>query len=375
MEVTWFANPHEQRNDLLRFGFMRLHRQRKLAYREYPLDACVRFGFSEAVARHEHRHTSVVLICDGGRQVRCLIDSEDSLFWMCPLIAEVDRYFCAGYSAEVFERKQPLTPYAWQTEPEVRFYLDRAHELIDKWGSYFGIVRKFVPIAPSMSRRQPVPFLTQKKRNLKFRAHSLWSDALSWDGRCLDYEDRYRELLGFRHRPLLYDVVLLDTLWGWPRHRLKLHRQLQSISDRYRIHSRLNWSEPVPFDGSAERPLDQVDFPIVTQPIGDYETMMASSRLAVLATGFHWGWRGIMAFALMVGLPVYMDRPVLEPWFGLDEFVMFWNDDGDWTDLECRLRDITDARWNEIKVHNQHRYDQVMSPERVAEYVIETALK
>jgi hypothetical protein len=168
--------------------------------------------------------------------------------------------------------------------------------------------------------------------------------------------------------------VLLDTLWGWPRHRLALHRRLQSISGHYRVHSRLNWSEPVPYDGSAENPLNPADFPVATEPIDDYESMLAASRVAVLATGFHWGWRAIMAFALMVGLPVYMDRPLFEPWFSLDDFVMFWNTDGAWNDLEQHLDATTEPRWNEIRLHNQSQYDRAMDPERVANYVLMTAL-
>jgi hypothetical protein len=375
MEIIWFKNNHEQRNDLLRFGFMRLHHRGDVNYCEYPQQLCTLFGFSEDVAGHEHRHTSLILIRDGVRQVRCLVDSEDSFFYMSSLIAEVDCYLCAGYNSEFFEKKRFLKPYLWQTEPEIAFYQERARELILRWGAYFGCVRKFIPIAPSMWSIKPIPPLKQKYRNIRSRLHSKLSRTLFWQSAFREYEFRYSELLELRSRPLLYDVVLLDTLWGWPRHRLDLHQKLKSISNRYRIHSRLNWSDPVRQDGSEIDPLDPTEFPLETNAVEDYETMLASSRLAVLATGLHWGWRSIMSLALMIGLPVYMDRAILEPWFSLNAFTILWNDDGDWSGLEKHLALVTESEWKRIKKHNQAEYDAVMKPERVAEYVITTALK
>jgi hypothetical protein len=374
VEVIWFKNNHEQRNDLLRYGFMRLHHRGDVEYREYPQNDCPKFGFSENAARHEHRHTTLVLIRDGVRQVRCLVDSEDSFFCMCPLIAEVDRYLCAGYNSEFFEKKQLFVPYPWQTEADIRFYREQANELIRAWGAYFGRVRKFIPIAPNMCSKMPVPLLKQKYRNIRYRLHSNFSRTLYWQSAFLEYEFRYAELLKLRNQRLFYDIVLHDTLWGWPRHRLNLHRKLKNISSRYRIHSRLNWNDPVPNDGSDLNPLDPREFPLETNPIGDYETMLASSRLAVFATGFHWGWRSIMSLALMIGLPVYMDRPVLEPWFSLNEFDIRWNDDSSWSDTERHLASVTESKWEQIKKRNQAQYDAVMSPERVAEYAISAAL-
>ena len=225
-----------------------------------------------------------------------------------------------------------------------------------------------------MWSNKPIPSLKQKYRNIRYRVHSNLSQTLYWQNSFLEYEFRYSELLQLRCQPLLYDVVLLDTLWGWPRHRLNLHRKLKNLSNRYRIHSRLNWSDPVTHDGSKMDPLDPREFPLETNAVGDYETMLASSRLAVLATGFHWGWRSVMSLALMIGLPVYMDRPVLEPWFSLNDFYFLWNSNGDWSDIEKHLAFVTDSVWERIKMHNQNYYDSVMNPECVAEYVISAAL-
>jgi hypothetical protein len=375
VRALWFVNGHEDRNDLLKFGLMRLHRRGALTFFEYPIAQAGRFGFSETVVRHRHRHTSVILLETNSQRVRCLVDSEDSFFWMSPLITEVDRYFCAGYNSEFFENKRLFTPYCWQTEDEIRFYRKRATDLISTYGAHFGKVRKFVPIAATMvSPKTAPPIAVQKWRNLKYKVMTPLVSGRYWHDQYRDYAARYAQLLELRKCMLVYDVALLDTLWGWPRHRVALHRKLAHLSKRYRIHSRLNWCAPNEMDGSLDQPLDRDDFPLETNPVVDYEHMLASSRLAIFATGFHWGWRSIMSLALLVGLPVYMDRPMLEPWFNFDDFIVFYNDIGDWSGIEKYLQSIDEPEWHRIRTLNQKAYDQVMTPECVAEYFVRMAL-
>lgn len=371
--VTWFRHGHEQRNDLLRFGLMRLHRQGAIRYVEAPLEAATAHGFDEAVTWHEHRHTSVILAREGTNEARCLVDSEDSFFWMSPLIAHVDLYFCAGYSSDFFEQRRLFAPYAWQTQDEVAFYRQRVDELVAELGAHFAKARRFVPIGPGLHSRTPTPWLTQRWRNLRHKAASAVSRDLYWGNELLAFETRYAELEALRASELAYDVVLLDTLWGWPRHRLALHRELQRLSTTRQIRSSLNWSEPTPYDGASAEPLDRSLFPVSTGPVDDYERMLAQSRLAVFATGFHWGWRSIMSLALMLGLPVHMDRPPLEPWFDFEAFEVSWNP-GDWSGIEARLEALPEAEWARVKARTQARYDEVMSPEAVAGYFLRAAL-
>ncbi len=47
MIVEWYRNNHENRNDMLRFGLMRLDRQGVVTFRQFPLARCV-----EAVSPH-----------------------------------------------------------------------------------------------------------------------------------------------------------------------------------------------------------------------------------------------------------------------------------------------------------------------------------
>ncbi len=265
-------------------------------------------------------------------------------------------------------------PYAWQLPSEVEFYVKRAADLVASFGSYFDRVRKFVPIGPNLRRQDKIPFLSQRVRNLHHRISSRVNRRRSWYFSYIDYEARYQKLLDLRDRPLEYDVVLLDTLWAWPRHRRDLHKCLHNMSDRYEIHSRLNWSDPRACDGSDIAQLDRDEFPMTTGPVYDFEEMLASSRLGVFATGLHWGWRNVMTLALMVGLPVYSDRLIVEPWFDINGFHIHWNETADWVGLERILTSISRHDWQRIKLENQVAYDQVMSPEAVAQYFVNVAL-
>ena len=349
VKVTWFNNDHEHRNELLRFGLMRLHRQGQLAYGERPLNQATRFGFSERISRRIHRHTSVILVQDGSVSVKCLVDSEDSFFFITEMVQDVDRYFCAGYSSQFFLERKFVPPYSWQTASEVEYYIDRADTLIREFGSSFNRVRKFVPIGPSLARKDRVSYFSQRMRNAHHKLDLTLLGGRSWLFRYQDFESRYRYLLELRNAPLEYDVVLVDTLWGWPRHRQKLHSVLKSLSERYEIHSCLNWSEPTEKDGGAERPLDKAEFPMCTGPVIDYESMLAASRLGVFAAGFHWGWRSVMSLALLFGLPVYSDPLILEPWFDMGQFDIHSNKSGDWTGVERCLAGISDAQWKETR--------------------------
>lgn len=377
--VTWFKNPHEQRNYWLRFGLMRLHSAGEIVYREAELAECIGAGFDPAVAAHEHRHTSAIAVSDNdsnrGRTTRAIVDSEDSFFCMANMMPHADRYFCAGYNGAFFRDKVFEPPYPWLEPDETAFYRQRADFLIANFGDHFDRVRPFVPIGPDLGRKQPIGPLARKLRNAHDKAARALGRSHEWRFVLEDFEHRYADLLGRRNTPAAHDVVLLDTLWGWPRHREALHRRLQDMSaDGRDIHSRLNWAEPSHWDGSDAAPLNKADFPITTGPVDNYEAMLAASRLGVFASGFHWGWRNIMTVALMWGLPINADRLFLEPWFDMDRFVIGWNDHADWHDLPAALAAIDDSERAQIMAHNQAAFDELLAPECVARYFVEAAL-
>lgn len=373
--VRWFRNTHEQRNDWLRFGLMRLHRAGKIRYEEHRLGACVAVGFDPSVAAHQHRHTSVILVDSGGHSRRCIVDSEDSFFCMSPLINCADLYFCAGYNRKFFEEKIFVPPYSWQQPFEVEFYVRRADDLARQFGSAFDRVRPFVPIGPEMGSRVRPAHAIQRLLNAHHKIASRLKSSDTWLVAYLEFEIRYRQLVKLRRSPIHYDIVLLDTMWGWPRHRHALHMRLKELADAGKnIHSRLRWSEPTDVDGGDRFSWSSADFPIKTGEIVDYEAMLAASRLAVFATGFHWGWRNIMTLALMMGVPIFADRLLLEPWFDMDRFEIRWNDQSDWPGVARELEDITVAEHARIKARNQAAFDDVLAPEKVAEYFVRTAL-
>jgi hypothetical protein len=373
MELTWFRHHDEHRNELLRYGLMRLAKAGRLRYQELPLSQATAAGFSSIVTSSPPHHTSILMISFEGTRIRCLVDSEDSFYWMSPLISEVDLYLCAGFNAEFFRGNTFPRPNSWQSEDEISYYRNRAAELIDKYGEYFGKVQPFVPIGPNLSTREDVGAGLRKIRNARHKLGSLMSDGPYWQ---LDYEAysrRYGRLLALRHAPLKYDVVLNDSLWGWPARRISLHDQLYSLKDKFAIHAKLSWAPPVAFDASDRLGLCPGDFPRAIGQITDYEEMLASSRLGIFATGFHWGWRSIMTLTMLFGIPVLTDRLLLQPWFDLEQFDLTFNDGEDWSCIASSLSEISTESWHSRRERNARLYDVFMAPEAVASYVMDAA--
>ena len=375
IKVRWFKNSHEQRNYWLRFGLMRLHGEGRIEYKEYPLSTCEEAGFSEELVRHEHRHTSVISVEDGGDSVRCIVDCEDSFLVMDGLIEHADVYFCAGYNSQFFRGQHFTSPYSWLKPFEVEAYEQRAAELVSLYGKWFSRVRPFVPICPSLSPTAQLSLPELKVRNAFEKIARRLGESEPWFNAHHSFEQRYCSLLALRNAPANYDVVLLDTLWGWPRHRYALHQRLQELGKAgFNIHAHLNWSEPTTWDGSARAPLERSLFPVLTGQVVNYEKMLAESRLAIFATGFHWGWRSIMALALMLGLPMLVDRLLVEPWFDMGRFDIMWNAGTDWDELRSVLQGVTQEKRLRIQECNQRAFDQLLAPEKVAEYFVATAL-
>lgn len=376
-KVTWFHHDHEQRNYWLRFGFMRLAQQGALHYREKPYAARGEAGFDLAQTDPAEKGVTLLEIQEGGSRRRCIIESNDSFLMMSSHITQADLYFCAGYNTAFFQDRQRPTPLAWQGPQDVAPYHRQADHLIETLGPHFHKVRPFIPISPHMVKLYDRPAWRQRFDKLSHRlALARRPDERPWRHLLPAFEDRYAELLALRHRPVQRDIVLLDTLWGWPRHRIALHQELARLAAQgHSIQARLNWTPPSPWDGSDLDPVAQAGFPMeIGPPVTAYEAQLAQSRLAPYSTGFHYGWRNIMTLALMIGIPILTDRILLEPWFGLDTFVIDWNDSADWSSLGPALAHISDARRAEVAQHNIAAFDQWMTPERTATYVLETAL-
>jgi hypothetical protein len=375
MKVTWFRHHHENRNDLLRFGLMRLHYEGKLQYVERPFSDAKQAGFSKAILDYpDLRHLSFIIVQNGKQKIKCLVDNEDSFALITPLISEVDICFCAGYNSDFFEKKQFIKPYSWQDETEIKWYRETIERKIGNLGSHFSKIKKFVPITTNMGFGIKHPKWKVKVKNISYRINRFTGRPFGFTDDYKGFEIRDQMLRNLRDHQLDYDIVLNDTLWGWPQHRMNLHFRLQQLSKKgFRIHSALNWSTPCEMDGGNRKELNPDIFPIVTDKIQDkYEVMLAKSRLAVFACGFHWGWRSIMMLALSSGVPVLTDRLLTEAYFDMNEFSILQEEDHSWASIEQHLKKIDKVSWSKIKIHNQTVYDKYMSPESVAGYFIRT---
>jgi len=367
-KIIWFTNSHEHRNHLLKYGLMQLDQKKKIKFVERDNSSLLDYQVSSTINEHVHRHTSFLIYINGNKTKKILLDSEDSFVHLCPLIKDVDIYFCAAYNTNFHLEKKFVDIYEWQSEEDVIEYRKKSQDLILNFGEHFYKIRKFIPIGPNLSQPISRSLLQQKKLNVIDKVFKIFLKQRFWKSELEMFESRYQYMLKLRSQNLIYDVVLYDTLWGgWARHRYSLHVKLKDLCNRFKIHSVLKWDET-----AATSEFKKEQFPIISNPIQEnYEEMLASSRLGVFATGFHWGWRNIMTLSLLFGIPIYMDKPILEPYFDFNEFQIYNNNDG-WDALESYINQIDSDIWIKTKQHNQSVYDKYMTPEKVAEYFINT---
>ena len=368
IKIIWFKNAHEQRLNWLKFGLMQMHFNKKLSFCEKDNVEINKEKVTDVIKTHVHRHTVIIKVIKDNSAKFILVNAEDSFFHLRPLVKDVDLYFCSSYNSDFFIHKKAEFILSWQNESDVEEYKKIATELIQNFGNNFYKVKKLCPIGPSLDFAPTfeAPF-KGKLNNLKYKLHRLFLGTNDWSESFSLFEKRYQVLLGYRNEKLNYDVVLNDSLWGWPEHRIDLHKQLQQLSTQFNILSELRFNE-----NKHTSHIDPKNFPMVSNPInGDYEQKLASSRLGVFATGFHFGWRNIVMLALMAGIPVYSDEIILEPYFDLNLFKIFYNK-GNFEDLSNLLNSITEEEWLKIKKHNQAVFDEYMHPLKVAEYFMKT---
>ncbi len=176
-----------------------------------------------------------------------------------------------------FENGTLLSPTRGKLRRSLRSIVNVPRGLSKVTALFFSRVKPFVPIAPNMGRRSRVSKNAMRLRNLRRKIVKVTTGTLDWTAEHVDFEERYRELLSYRDLPQRYDIVLMDSLWGWPRHRVALHTELARLSSRYTTHSRLNWSEPYACDAGDQSGLRFEDFPMTVGAIDNYERMLAQS--------------------------------------------------------------------------------------------------
>jgi hypothetical protein len=134
--------------------------------------------------------------------------------------------------------------------------------------------------------------------------------------------------------------------------------------------------EPTQFDEDTRYPVDKSAFPLETGFVGDYEAMLAASRVGVFATGFHYGWRNIVTLCMMWGLPIYADPFLIEHQWNRQGYTFWFNDTGNWENLEAVLNQAKDEGWlAQTKRANQELFDRNLAPQIVARSLIENCLR
>ncbi|MDQ0640905.1 hypothetical protein QF042_004470 [Pedobacter sp. W3I1] len=377
VKVHWFRDTPEERNDWLRFGLMELAAKKEIRYAEWDLKKMTEYGFSAEILSYPSlRHLSFLIVENGDRKIKCIIDNEDSFALFSGLIVHAEVYFCAGYNSDVFKRKSMPRFYKWQTVEDVGWYTDLLSKKIPLFESHFHKVRKFIPIGPNLSKKHQINRITQFSLNIQHRIRKTFRLSNPYQTVHKALRLRYNDLLNLRNEKLQFDITLSDTSWGWPAHRIKLHQELKELSKKgFKINSILKLTESSVCDNSISQRFDKKKFPMKIGEIIDYEKMLASSKLGVFTCGFHWGWRNILTLSLFLGIPLVTDRLLTEPYFDINAFELWEVEDESWELLNEKLIKITPEDWGNIKAINQTVFERWLNPEAVAHYFINTSLK
>jgi len=321
----------------------------------------------------------------GDKQCKVVMDTSESFFYMSSAIADVDLYFCSSYSPEMFEEHRFLTPYKWQERYDLTGYKQNFKRIEKEFGPYFSKLVRFIPFPVVMDL--PVRRFNRFKQIVifylmivKYLRKQIPRQRLgSLDPEYQLFEMRYKQLIGYRLNTLEYDIVVRESLWAWPWHRILLYKSIKRLVNR-KIIASLSSLETANPDAwwRHDIPADEMDAIIAllqekTECPQSYEEMLTSARLALFPTGKHWGWRAITFLSLISGGPVFMDRPLFEPYFPLRDFKLFFTDQ-EWDDLPVILDQITSEEWKRIRKHNQKAFDRYLAPVPVGRYICKTVL-
>lgn len=364
--VTWFRNEHEHALHYFKYGLMQLAEKREIDFRE--------IGNSEAgellpvaVQKHKHSRTVAVRVVHGSESRLLILDGQDSIFQTSPLIKYCDVYYSCTYRKKFFDGSPFDLALPWQTECEVDFYRKRYTKLQTRFASELDKARPLMPIGPVMDVYEPRGFVVSKLGALRHRVSKRRAPWLDWKPQARRFHERWKRLMQLREFAPTRDVVLKDSLWGWPRHRVALHHTLAQFSSRFDIQAELHYRKPLKFEcGTHSRP-NPDNFPmIVGTPINNgYEEALAVSRVGVYATGFHYGCRQITTLAWLLGLRTLIDPLSFEFRYSLKGLGVTVNEEGDFSRLTRVLEEGREESWDEKRAR-QNLFDQIASPERAA---------
>lgn len=375
--VTWFGNDHDHSLHYFKFGLMRLAASGEIRFQEIQNSGASADLLPEFVRAHKHRRTAAVRISDGSLSRLVILDGEDSIFQTSPLIEHCDLYLSCTYRSRFFNDERFDLQEPWQSDSDVAWYREEYKRLQERFRTHFHKACPLAPIGPAMEWTPRLPFVKRKVHGLRHRLSALRAPKTDWGPQYERFSLRWEQLMEMRKIPVRHDVVLKDSLWGWPMHRVTLHRRLASLSGRYDIRADLNYLPATEHGGINAPHPDPADFPMkcgggVT---GNYEEILAASRIGVFSTGFHWGCRNIVTLAWLLGLKVLSDPFVHESWFDFKELeTEFTTHSGDWSEIDALLGRFSRSDAVEAKPRIQASYDRLMGPLVCARKIIEKSL-
>ena len=372
LRLVWFSNHHDHSLHYLKFGLMQLARQGQLRFEDRPVLAAE--GWLPADLRQRHYRRLVLVGVEWKRQRRLIaVDGEDSPFQLSELVERVDRYYTCTYCPHLYEQRQFHFALPWQNEAEINHYRQRFEALVARYGHCFSRIRPWAPIGPNLET-PPLQrsWSHQRLANLRHKLQLRLTGTVDWAPQFTRFTKRWSQIHAMRTLEPQLDVALLDSLWGWPRHRIALHHRLAALSAQgYAIRSCLSYRQPEPYElGDAPAPQpDHFPMQVGNAIDGNYEQLLAASRLGIFATGFHYGWRNIVTLAWALGLQTLQDPFTYRFLFDPAPFHLPLGPDG-WNSLARHLDQARSESPAERSMRWNH-FDQVASPERVAVAVVD----
>ncbi len=370
-EVTWFSNNHEHSLHWIKLGLMRLNAGGNIKLRDIPCHLAHGELPGHWVSHHFRRLVAIKVKWDNSSYL-VLLDGEDSIFQTSPLILDCDFYFSCAFHRPFFSGAPFSLALPWQSAAELSFYSDYYHRLQNNYRKHLHKAYPLGPIGPELESVQSINWGFQKIRNIRYRLRRLYSPAIDLSYQYKRFEQRMNMLVQLRKVKPIYDVVLRDSLWGWPRHRIALHERLATLSNRYDIRTKLTWRKAEAYELGDEPAPDPYNFPQIAGLAipSDYEAGLAKSRLGVFATGFHYGCRSITTLAWYLGLRTYVDPLSFDTGADLTGLDIAFNHEGNWPHLDYFLA-IAAIEPSQKKEQRQRVFDQELAPEILAKRMLQ----
>lgn len=364
--ITWFSNNHEHSLHWIKLGLMRLSETGCIQLYDIPCHLA-RGELPDHWVTHSYRRLVALKVKFEKKEILVLLDGEDSVFQTSPLILDCDYYFSCAFHKPFFSGAPFSMALPWQSKSELSFYIDSYRHLQAEFSEHLYKAYPLGPIGPELESAPAMNWSRQKMRNVRHRLRRLLTPTLNWSYQHRRFESRMQALARLRKVQPIHDVVLRDSLWGWPRHRIALHARLAALNGRFDIRTLLTWRKAEDYELGDETAPDPGTFPrtagFAIPP--DYEAGLAASRLGVFATGFHYGCRSITTLAWYLGLRTYVDPLSFDSGVDLTGLDIAVNHEGNWPQLEHFL-DVAASEPIQERERRQNIFDQELAPERLA---------